>query len=246
VSTDLIGSSPSFSVMTYNVGNGLVSPQRLVRFLLEAEADLVGLQEVSANQAVAITTGLAEAYPHHIVVGTGFSGRALLSRHPINAYEWLELSPNRPDLRASVTVQGTTITVIVAHPLPQRLCRGRMMFDATTVAQIEHLADLAVARASTVLLGDFNMTPRHPGYARLSAAGLIDAHRAVGVGRGSTFPLRAGHTRRFKDRLSWVLLPPVARIDYIWHTQDLVTLGCWVGSGAGSDHRPVLARLAPT
>jgi vancomycin resistance protein VanJ len=37
----------------------------------------------------------------------------------------------------------------------------------------------------------------------------------------------------------------VARVDYIWHTPDLVALEAWVGADAGSDHLPVLARLAP-
>jgi endonuclease/exonuclease/phosphatase family metal-dependent hydrolase len=231
--------------MTYNIGNGLVSPDRLVRFLLDCEADIIGLQEVSGDQATAVTTQTKTCYPHQIVVGSGFSGKAMLSRYPIVGHEWLELSPGRPDLRTSINLPGVTTTVIVAHPLPQRLQRGRMNFDAATVAQIEHLAHLAATRSSTVLLGDFNMTPRHPSYAQLAAAGLIDAHRAVGVGRGATFPLRAGYTRRFKHYLSWVVLPPVARIDYIWHTPDFATLGVWVGSGVGSDHRPVVARLAP-
>lgn len=231
--------------MTYNIGNGLVAPDRLVTFLQDCEADIVGLQEVSGSQAEAVMTRTRTGYPHQIVIGSGFSGKALLSRFPIVEHEWLELSPGRPDLRTSIDMVGTTTTVIVAHPLPQRLQRGRVSFDAATLAQIDHLAHLASTRASTVLLGDFNMTPRHPSYARLSAAGLIDAHRAVGVGRGATFPLRAGHTRRFKHYLSWVVLPPVARIDYIWHTADFATLGIWVGSGVGSDHHPVLARLAP-
>ena len=38
-------------------------------------------------------------------------------------------------------------------------------------------------------------------------------------------------------------LPPVLRVDYIWHTAELTTLAAWVGGNAGSDHLPVLARM---
>jgi hypothetical protein len=40
-----------------------------------------------------------------------------------------------------------------------------------------------------------------------------------------------------------VPLPPLARVDYIWHTPDLKTLDAWVERGVGSDHRPVFARI---
>jgi endonuclease/exonuclease/phosphatase (EEP) superfamily protein YafD len=34
------------------------------------------------------------------------------------------------------------------------------------------------------------------------------------------------------------------RFDHIWHTADLETVEAWVGPDAGSDHAPVLARIA--
>lgn len=43
-----------------------------------------------------------------------------------------------------------------------------------------------------MLLGDFNMTPRNPAYARLVAKGLVDAFVVAGVGRGWTLPRRVG------------------------------------------------------
>lgn len=90
------------------------------------------------------------------------------------------------------------------------------------------------------------MTPRHSRYAAMLAVGLVDAHRAAGLGHGATFPLRPGRTRRLNHRLSWVPLPPLVRLDDVWRTPDLSTLAAWVGAAAGSDHLPVLARLAPT
>ncbi len=234
----------ALTVMTYNVGNGLAPPARLVAFLRRASTDLIGLQEVDAAQAAAIASELAEDYPHQVLTGTGFSGRGLLSRLPILEHEHLHLSPDRPDLRAVVDYGGQTATILVAHPPPPRLSRQGVVFDLATIRQIEQLAVTAVETAPAVLLGDFNMTAGNPIYAWLESLGLVDAFLTSGVGRGVTFPVRLGKTRRINHRLSWLPLPPMARIDYIWHSGNLTSLAAWVGAGAGSDHLPVLARLS--
>lgn len=233
------------TVMSYNIGNGLASPARLARFLQETGADVVGLQEVDRAQAITVDRDTAELYPYRVLLGTGFTGRGLLSRYPIVEQEWVELSAGRPDLRVRIDIGRRSVAVVVAHTPPPRLRRQGIVFDTETFTQIERLAALVSGSAPAILVGDFNMTPRHPCHAQLVAAGLVDAHIAAGVGRGATFPLRPGRMRRVDHRMNWVPLPPVARVDYIWHTGDLETLGSWIGKrGAGSDHRPVLARLA--
>lgn len=240
------GPEAKLTVMTFNVGNGLAPPERLVSYLRQSGADVVGLQELDAAQAEAIARGLADAYPHQILAGGGFTGRGLLSRSLIVEREWLSFSPGRPDLRAVVEVAGRGMTIVVAHPPPPRLVRWGIAFDPMTLIQIERLAAVAFAGAPTILLGDFNFSPRHPSYAQLVAAGMHDAFAGAGIGRGATFPLRPGRVRRVNHRLSWIPLPRLVRFDYVWHTPDLETLAAWVGESTGSDHRPVLARLAPT
>jgi endonuclease/exonuclease/phosphatase (EEP) superfamily protein YafD len=233
---------PAFTAMTFNVGNGLIVPERLTALLRASAADLIGLQEVDMRQAEALTW-VADAYPYQAIRGTGFSGRALLSRYPILDVEWLHFSDARPDLRTVVRLFDTRITVLVAHPRPPRPGRHGVIFDSETLNQIERLVGLAASSAPAVLLGDFNLTPRHPAHARLLASGLVDAFLTAGSGHGSTFPLRPGRTRWGSLPFAWLPLPSFARIDYIWHTPDLVTRRAWVGSRGGSDHRPVLARL---
>lgn len=229
-------------VTTHNIGNGLIPPTRLVAALRAYDASIVGLQEVDARQAEALVE-LDDVYPHRIVRGTGFSGRALLSRFPIVEETWLELAADRPDLWATVDVDGRRLGVAVAHPAPPRLGVRGVVFDPRTVAQLRTLANLTASSAPAVLMGDLNLTPRHPLY-RVMAASLVDSFADVGAGWGATFPLRPGRLRRFDHSLTWVPLPPFARVDYIWHTPDIGTVAAWVGDGAGSDHRPVSARLA--
>jgi endonuclease/exonuclease/phosphatase family metal-dependent hydrolase len=229
--------------MTYNVGNGLALPETLARYVRSSGADIVGLQEVSEEQAEAVAQATSDIYPYLVMRGTGFSGRGLLSRYPITESDWLPLASDRPDLRAVVEISGQPISIFVAHPPPPRLRRRGVVFQPETLAQIDRLAELVVEASPAILVGDFNMTARHPRYAHLAASGLVDSFREAGSGRGATFPLRAGQTQRFNHRLSWVPLPALARIDYVWHTGDLRSLDAWVERGAGSDHLPVFARL---
>jgi endonuclease/exonuclease/phosphatase (EEP) superfamily protein YafD len=158
--------------------------------------------------------------------------------------EQLSLYPARPDLRVVVEFGGVPLSVVVAHPPPPRLIGIRVGFDPAALAQLDALASIALERGPGILLGDFNMTRRHPVYARFIAAGLIDAFAVAGTGRGWTLPRRLGHAKRFKHHLHGLPLVPVARVDYVWFTRHLQAEAAWVGGDAGSDHLPVLARLA--
>lgn len=119
----------TFVVMTYNVGNGLAPAPRLVDYLRSVSADVIGLEEVSANQALQLDRDLGDRFPYRIVQGSGFSGRALLSRHPIVDHCWIEGEPDRPDLMAKVAIKGRIITIVVAHPHPQKPGRHGLVFD---------------------------------------------------------------------------------------------------------------------
>jgi endonuclease/exonuclease/phosphatase (EEP) superfamily protein YafD len=206
-------------------------------------ADLVGLQELAHAQAEALSSDLVDVYPYQLLTPTGFSGKGLLSRFPILHAEHLSLYPERPDLRATVDVGGQPLSVLVAHPPPPRLSGSRIGFDPTAVSQLDALAGTALRQAPSILLGDFNMTPRNPVYARFVAAGLEDAFAVAGSGRGWTLPRRLGHASRFRHGLQALPLRPVARVDYIWYTPGLGAEAAWVGDDGGSDHLPVLARL---
>ena len=234
----------TLKVMTYNIGNGLVAPDRIHHLIHESDADIIGFEEVSPAQGEAIESANSATLSHSIVSGTGFSGRALLSRRPIESSAWLDLVPERPDLKAIVTIDELAVTIIVAHPPPPRLRKSGVIFDSTSSAQIVALAQIAVASAPAILLGDFNMTKRNPLHGQMATIGLTDAWLAAGDRAGSTFPLRLGHTRRINHRMTWLRLAALARIDYVWHTGDLVTIATGHGPDEGSDHRPVWATIA--
>jgi vancomycin resistance protein VanJ len=220
--------------MTHNAGNGLAPPAGLCAVLRAAGADLIGLQEITAAQAAALERDLADLYPYRVLYGEGIPGKGLLSKFPLRAVERLSLYPHRPDLRATVELPGGPLQCIVAHPRPPGFHWNGFYMNALSRTQIATLIALATAGPPTILLGDFNLTEQTRLYAQIHSAGLIDAFQTAGKGRGWTLPTR------------YYALPltPMLRIDYIWHTPHLHATAAWVGNKTGSDHLPVLARLA--
>ena len=93
------------------------------------------------------------------------------------------------------------------------------------------LARLEGIEGPLVVIGDFNVTDQQSLYAPLTRR-LRDAHRESGWGMGFTFSHRPD-----VGLALW-------RIDYVFYSPELVALSAKVGDYAGSDHRPVIARLA--
>ena len=231
------------TVMTYNVGAGLASPTRLVDLLRRSGADVIGLQELAPEQGTALADHLRDEYPHQVLHPTGIPGKGLISRFPVHETELLELHPGRPDLQAAVEAPGGVLTVIVAHPPPPRFGRNRVHQTALTDQQIAEIAAVATHGYPAVLLTDFNRVGWQAAYRQLRNLGLIDAFGAAGQGMGFTLPTRFSHLAYRGHPLGEVALPPLLRVDYVWHTSHFRTMSSWIGGNAGSDHLPVLATL---
>jgi endonuclease/exonuclease/phosphatase (EEP) superfamily protein YafD len=234
--------------MTYNVGAGLASPLRLVEVLRQSGADIIGLQELAPEQGAAIADLLGEEYPHQVLHPTGIPGKGIISRGGFALHETslLELHPGRPDLQAIVDAPTGhfKFTVIVAHPPPPRFGRNRLLHSALANEQISNIAAVASGGQPAILLTDFNRVGWQAAYRQLRRVGLIDAFGVAGRGMGFTLPTRFSHLAYRGHPLGEVPLPPLLRVDYVWHTAHFRALDSWIGSHAGSDHLPVLAELA--
>jgi len=235
-----------FTVMTANVGNNRAEPEDLVPVIRDSDADLVAFQELSDQQAEAIKSELGSEYPHQAIYPGGFAGKALLSRFPILDSKQLHFSEVRPDLKTVVNIDGSEISLIIAHPPPPRPHWRGLKFDRQTWQQITSLAELAVKQSPAVLLGDFNFADWWGEYAYLRKIGLKDAFQVAGRDRGHTLPRRIGPWKRMlalNRLLSRLTFFPMLRVDYIWYTEPLSCQLAWVGEDTGSDHLPVLAEL---
>lgn len=232
------------TVMTYNVGAGLADPLRLIPMLRQCGAGIIGIQELAPAQGEAIAELLREDYPHQVLHPSGIPGKGIVSRYPIAESALLDTHPGRPDLQALIATPEGEVTVIVAHPPPPRLGRTRAISSALTNEQIDQITTAATAGHPAVLLTDFNRVGWQAAYRQLRDSGLIDAFGAAGRGPGFTLPTRLSHLAYRGHPLGGLPLPPLLRVDYIWHTAHFHTHHAWIGDHAGSDHLPVLAELA--
>ncbi|MCA9906435.1 MAG: endonuclease/exonuclease/phosphatase family protein, partial [Anaerolineae bacterium] len=109
-------------------------------------------------------------------------------------------------------------------------------------AQLDFLLGrLAEETLPYIVAGDFNMSDQTLAYTRVAAA-MHDSLREIGAGYSATWPLAMVRG----DVWAWV--PPLVRIDYIWHSDGWVAQAAARGPLLGSDHLPMtgtLVRVTP-
>jgi endonuclease/exonuclease/phosphatase (EEP) superfamily protein YafD len=235
-------SEPSFRAMAYNVLY-LNTDLEAVANEIETQApDLVVLRELVPEAAVYLEERLADRYPfHELDVWCGF-----WSRFPILAYRSFRPDGGygQPVQELVLDIGGQRVTVLGVHPRAPTL-KGHRPFgipvgiptgfrnegrDADVRDVIERVDQIS---GPLVVLGDLNLTDQQALYQAMTHR-LGDAYREAGWGLGFTYT-------RFRN-----VGPPVWRIDYVFHSSDLVAIRAWVGDYGGSDHRPIVADLAFT
>jgi endonuclease/exonuclease/phosphatase family metal-dependent hydrolase len=223
--------SMRLTVMTYNISNGLASPESIIEIIGKSGADIVALQEMTFKQKVTIQRGLEELFPYQSFHGTGIPGIGILSQYPIMAEELFTLQGTNPYLRVRIQIEDKMLTVMAVHP-PVAFGPGGP--ESPSRADMPVLGELAIENEAVIMLGDLNVTDQNEGYNLLMREGLTDVFRAAGWGFGLSYPKRTW---------SGSLSIPLIRIDYIMVTEDLCPIVVSVGEDGGSDHLPVLAVL---
>jgi vancomycin resistance protein VanJ len=231
---------PSVTAMTFNVLWSNQDYGRIAEAIRASDADLVALQELRPEHLPALNAALAPDYPHSYTLGVElYHTIGLLSRLPIEEVTPLSDPPFERALLARLRVEGRPLAVVVAHLTPTNMLDKGLARLPTTVTerytrrgqQAEALLEFARTRAEPlVVLCDCNLTDTSEAYTHLRAD-LRDSFAEAGWGPGYTM-------------LVPVLDLPAQRLDYIWHTPELVAVDARVGPRGGSDHLPVVARLA--
>ncbi|MBN1318227.1 MAG: endonuclease/exonuclease/phosphatase family protein [Anaerolineales bacterium] len=234
--------SQELRVMTFNLGLYLGHPEALMSIIGEQEADIVAVQEMTADMARLFEQDLGMIYPY-MVLPAGEETTGLLSRYPILEEEWIEpVVGGRLYLYAVVDWDGEEVSIFAIHPFPPGVEWYKDtgipvgLHDAGPQSQVIEVVRQAASKDGIVLIvGDFNMSDNTRAYADIKEV-FVDAYREAGWGFGFTFPrgLRMGN----------VPIPgPLTRVDYIFHSDDLCTKWARVGCGGGSDHCYVVAQL---
>lgn len=233
-------------VVTFNIHHGVgidgvLDLGRVADLLANHDVDVACLQEVDehfgARSAWEDQAGwLAGLLDMQVAFGANLDldperasepprryGNAILSRHPLDEIARATLPGGdepRGLLSARVRLGGSSVRCHVTH-LEQASARARRNQARTVVDAV------SASPGPSVVAGDLNAAD---GAGELAAfrERFVDAWDSAGTG--------AGHTYR-ADR-------PDRRIDYVWHTSDLVTRHAEVLASPASDHLPLLVDIA--
>jgi endonuclease/exonuclease/phosphatase family metal-dependent hydrolase len=229
-------------VMSYNIHHaegidGKLDVERIARVILDAKADLVGLQEVERGvertqrrdlpAELAKLTGLTAHFDKNIPHQGGEYGNAVLSRYPIKQAKNTHLKSfangeQRGVQQLVLDLAGREVLFLNTH-LDHRRDPAEREHSATELQAIV----AAAGSKPVILVGDFNAAPEAKSIAALRGF-LTDTWTAVSQEPGFTIPVKK----------------PTRRIDYIWITPASITpVKMAVLQSEASDHLPIVAEL---
>jgi endonuclease/exonuclease/phosphatase family metal-dependent hydrolase len=234
--------SSGLRVVTYNVGlafdlDGRLNLDGVARTLERMGPDVVSLQEVPRGH---LPTGGVDMLgwlqrrldlPYVAFQPSApdaLHGNAILSRYPIREVGQTEFprvgtSLPRGALAVEVELDGFEPVVVIGTHLPPGGTLG------VRAERVDGVLDLWAGRPRTIIAADLNSQPGSDILRRFDDAGWVSAWD-TDDGPGYTFPA---------DQ-------PVARIDWVLTTPDLVVLEAQVVPSRASDHRPLLAWSSST
>lgn len=243
-------STARLRVMSFNALVLNRNSEAIVASIRSANPDVVAVQELSPAQAEAISAHLGDRYPYRALhPWSDPRGLGLWSRYPlteIGTYDeglWANWAQH-----VVVTTFGKRIHVFNAHAWPMALGDPEQIMTSTALRQ-KQTRQLAATLARIpptepfVVAADLNLVPLHRGYRPLAGVAR-DTWVEVGWGFGFTWPNRHSEASRWLPQpiTQRLPLPPLVRIDYLWHSPSLRPLFIRVlPNTTGSDHYALLA-----
>lgn len=232
-------SGPSMTVMSFNMQATNQNYDAIAQMLKASAPDILGLQEVRPAAVQTLMRKLSSVYAYVAVHPVNqLHNVVLFSRFPIQSATALPNPPFERVLQAKIQIDQRPLSVFVAHLAPNNMLDFPLgeLKQRTETAYRQRQAEViglkqAIKKSATasVVLCDCNMTDTSTAYATLNQT-MNDSFHEAGWGLGHT--------------LYALGLPfPVQRIDYLWHTPNLIATQVNIEAEAGSDHLPLKALL---
>ena len=218
--------APVLTLLLANVYSGNDRYEDLLALIRDEAPDIILLQELTPAWLANIEPGLAD-YEHRLSVPrSGSFGIGIFSRPQLTSMDTIESPPlGFPTLVATIGLPDRPLTLVTTHPMPPM---GTEDYAARN-EQLRSVAALVNERGADVLIGDLNTTIWGNAYRRLEEeTGFRNSRRGFGV-----LP-------------SWPTFLPIAMIplDHCLVSDHLDVVETKLGPPIGSDHRPLIVKLA--
>jgi endonuclease/exonuclease/phosphatase (EEP) superfamily protein YafD len=229
-------------LVTYNVNFANPDVEASLSAIAAADADVVLLQEITADWQRALARRFAHQYPHqlfHLHVRAP-GGLAVLSKHALRGDLMLP-SPNRTWFPAEfVVVAGPfgPVQILHVHLRPaidgDSWLKGFITTPPLRRKEIESYWPRLAHDVPTIVAGDFNEDATGSALAFLAARGLT----RIATSGPNTWHYEVTSRGRTSDGLA-------ADVDHVLVDGSLVGRDGRVLDSGTSDHRPVVVTIAP-
>jgi endonuclease/exonuclease/phosphatase (EEP) superfamily protein YafD len=219
--------SETVKILTSNVRRYNTHHQQVLDLISKESPDVVTLQELD-DVWLEDLKPLHETYPYHRVIKMNYRERlAMYSRLPIITSREKSFGSFRiPALIATVDVKDHPLVVYTTHlTSPSTIWDAR----ARNQALLQLAQEIHLIKEPVILLGDMNISPWSPYfYDLLRTSGLKDSRDGFGI------------------QASWPTFAPLFLIpvDHCLVYPSIQVLDRRIGPQVGSDHYPVLIKLA--
>lgn len=228
-------------VITYNRHTSLITHQEMVDFIKAENPDIFFILEANDTHAKAVKNDLRELYPYTLAFPKDDAfGMVAASKHPWKQ-KWKTFSQTKIKgvdnflLIARIQPEGQKPVSFYALHAPPPLTPGRF---AQRNAELDHAATFINSKHrdagdNVILLGDWNITPYSPFFAKLLESGGFKNQTT------SRFFLPTWPAQYY----SLFQIP----IDHMLHRGRMTLIEKRLGPSLGSDHHAVVAiyRLEP-
>jgi endonuclease/exonuclease/phosphatase (EEP) superfamily protein YafD len=248
---------PTLRVLTFNAYGRNQQRDRVEAWLRQVHADIVLLQEIPESYGGNGIATLRDIYPYQFTQASPMHwwGNVTLSRFPFTETD----KPSMENLdqpyrqRVVINYQGQPVAIFNVHlnfparKVPRLASLAEKLGDSFLTNALSYdpsERDIQIAELRVLLdrepypyliAGDFN-TSDQTGMYRTLVAYMGDTFREAGWGFGWSWPV-AGEVELP------AFVPPLIRIDYIWHSKQWRAVTAAQGPELGSDHLPLYATL---
>jgi endonuclease/exonuclease/phosphatase (EEP) superfamily protein YafD len=227
-------SAADLTVCVSNVQADNPDMESVLRSLRACDADVIAVLELTTALRIRLQSEFAADYPYFIFAERepGHFGIGVLSRLPLSSSAVVNYRlPSVPSIEAELELRGgDRVHLIATHPRPPMdAWQHRMRNEHLDVLAARVVELRAASQLPVIVMGDLNVTPWSPTFARLQdRAGL----RSVTAGGGL--------------EPTWYSRPYFVFglvLDHVLHTEGIGSLRRRILPGSGSDHRAVLVSL---